>query len=388
MKKIALGFGYDVVPRGSGAGTVYFDDIGLCSTRCALGKRPCGLALTDYAPGGAPSGDCLIDHKEIQIMATTWLARDSFVKTKNPDDVNLVLYYPMDEGDGNKIYPHASGRLNDPCLWSGTFWNSGLVPPRNTAEWSTDHAPGIGGSHCLYFDGKEGCRVQCGRYGQAALGIGPDGVNAITMSAWIKTLGQRIWDPYLKMKGLGILGKRGGWSKSTVIWFFGLTEDADQSFVSARTINLYSAVVINAFIGQWIHVAATYPNPSGNPADANSYARIYLNGAQIGSGRFYFDNGDDNEIFLSIGNTMDQNSWPSSPEGFWGYIDEVRIYDRPLEPNEIAYLADPTPPDGNLMIPIPSAAEIYEEEPEGSRVVNFKDFALVANNWLVGFEWP
>jgi hypothetical protein len=161
-------------------------------------------------------------------------------------------------------------------------------------------------------------------------------------------------------------------------------------FVSARTINLYSDDVVDAFIGQWMHVATTYPHPSGNPADANSYARLYLNGAQIGLGRFHFDDGNDNNIFLTIGNTMDQNAWNngSSPESFWGYIDEVRIYDRPLEPNEIAYLADTTPADGNLMIPIPSAAEVYKEEPEGSRVVNFRDFALLTDLWLQEEYWP
>jgi hypothetical protein len=62
---------------------------------------------------------------------------------------------------------------------------------------------------------------------------------------------------------------------------------------------------------------------------------------------------------LSVGETQDQNAWVNSPESFWGYLDEARIYNRVLEANEIAYLADTTPEDGLLWIPIPSLAELY-----------------------------
>jgi hypothetical protein len=86
---------------------------------------------------------------------------------------------------------------------------------------------------------------------------------------------------------------------------------------------------------------------------------------------------------------MDQNAWGGNcPESFYGYIDEVRIYNRALEPNEIAYLADTTPEDGYLQIPPPSAAEVYKKEPVGQQIVNFKDFALVANKWLAEELYP
>jgi hypothetical protein len=92
---------------------------------------------------------------------------------------------------------------------------------------------------------------------------------------------------------------------------------------------------------------------------------------------------------LSIGETMDQNAWGGNcPESFYGYIDEVRIYDRALEANEIAFLADPTPGDGYLQIPPPSSAEVYAKEPVGQQLVNFKDFALVAKKWLEEDMYP
>jgi hypothetical protein len=329
----------------------------------------------------------LIDYKEIQIMAATWLARDSFIKTKNPEDANLVLYYPMDEGDGNKVY-------SDPCnaKWTGTFYQRWTDPPGNAGvSWATPGAPIIGGDHCVYINGIGGSRISCR---SADLGIGPTSpdINAITLSIWAKWLGPRYFDSYLLSKGQGFMGKRGGWNENSVIWTFWISADVPGAiglghYTTAGPDVISPQGTMDSFIGQWVHVAATYPNPSGIPADANSYARIYLNGGQVASGPWRFSHGDDSTIDLTIGCSQDVNAQTNAPTSFYGYLDEVRIYNHALEPNEIAYLADTTP-DGNLMIPIPSAAEIYEEEPEGSRVVNFKDFALVANNWLVGFEWP
>jgi hypothetical protein len=146
---------------------------------------------------------------------------------------------------------------------------------------------------------------------------------------------------------------------------------------------------LDPFIGKWVHLAATHPHPNpDNPNDPNSFAKIYLNGAQVNTGPYNFTYGYDPNILLTIGNSISEAEWPKSPEGFYGCIDEVRIYDRVLEPNEVAYLADPTPEDGNLMRPIPSSVEMYMEEPEGSRIVNFRDFALMTDMWLEEQLWP
>jgi hypothetical protein len=45
-------------------------------------------------------------------------------------------------------------------------------------------------------------------------------------------------------------------------------------------------------------------------------------------------------------------------------------------------------PGGPLWVPVPSAAEIYEEEPLGFRIINFKDFAVLAEIWLEEEMWP
>jgi hypothetical protein len=69
-------------------------------------------------------------------------------------------------------------------------------------------------------------------------------------------------------------------------------------------------------------------------------------------------------------------------------LDEVYIYDRALSEAEIRYLADDTPGDGELYLPVPSVANLYNEEPPLARSVNFKDFALIADSWLDEQLWP
>jgi len=86
VSRITIGFGDGTDPGGSG--TVYFDDIWLCLSRCVLSRRSADFAKLDYAPAGAPAGDCVIDYREIEVMGGDWLMTP-------PPDPNVDLY-----GDG------------------------------------------------------------------------------------------------------------------------------------------------------------------------------------------------------------------------------------------------------------------------------------------------
>ena len=55
---------------------------------------------------------------------------------------------------------------------------------------------------------------------------------------------------------------------------------------------------------------------------------------------------------------------------------------------EIAYLADETPGDGELYAPVPSIANLSDDEPLLSRSVNLKDFAVLIDSWLDELLWP
>jgi hypothetical protein len=377
---------------------VYFENLVLWASRCALLERDAAFAALDYSPAGINPGDCAIDYQEISAMADTWLSRDLLIQTKNPGDANLVVYYPLNENDSNRVFSHPVSPDVCDTKWTGTFWNGGVSPPGvyGTA-WSAPGVSGIGGASCVYMSGEQSARIQCGAtHGDLALGIGsgkvvPTEVNAITLSIWVKWLGNRYWDPsgYLQTKCQGLLGKRGPWDDMNVIWMLELDTNGTGRSIQFRHFaggNSYGTTLpdvaaagnlMNAFIGEWVH--------------ANAHARIYLNGDQVGDGPWRFSYGTDANIYLSIGNTMDETGWnggAASPESYWGYLDEVRIYNRALDQNEIAYLADTTPADGNLWVPIPSAAEVYELEPEGQRAVNFRDLAKVGDQWLDEQMYP
>ena len=61
---------------------------------------------------------------------------------------------------------------------------------------------------------------------------------------------------------------------------------------------------------------------------------------------------------------------------FPGRVDEVRIFNRVLSEAQIAWLAGHTSP---LSIP----ADLYQDD-----VIDFKDFAVLADAWLEEILWP
>ena len=73
---------------------------------------------------------------------------------------------------------------------------------------------------------------------------------------------------------------------------------------------------------------------------------------------------------------------------FIGDLDDVRIYERALSEAEIAYLVDESPGDGELYVPVPSAANLSDDEPPLSRSVNLRDFAILSEGWLDEQLWP
>jgi hypothetical protein len=371
VKKITIGFG-DGTTRGTG--TVYFEDIQLCVCRCILAKRSADFAKVDYAPldiDNRPGGDCMVDYQELAVMTLYWL--DVWNLGWAPP-TDYVAYWPMNEGTGNKIY-------TDPCdpRYTGTFSTSGVT-------WATPGEPGWGGAHALYFDGKGGTGVDCGT---ADLGIGPTppDVNAMTLSVWVKWSGPRN-DPYLATFSQGLISKENGWGEPNVIFRFELDGLGYNGFTlrhygpsDEATPDLYSpSNILTPFIGHWIHLAATYPHPSGNPEDANSFAKLYLNGVEVASGPWRFSHGDPCTTDLTIGNNWTETFWPDGPESFYGYLDEVRIYNRVLTAEEISYMAGREPP-----------CDLYSEEciiEICPQVINLKDYDVLMNHWLERELWP
>jgi len=354
VEYVYLGFG-----SGTGSGTLYFDGIRLYPPRCVLSKRSADFARVDYAPldsNGYPCGDCVVDYQELEMMADYWL--DTWLPIP-PSIPNLVAYWSMNEGYGNKIF-------TDPfdSLYTGTFSVTGL-------SWATTGVAGLG-SGALQFDGSAGARVSCGNDNPASE------ANELTLAIWAKWLGPRTWDPYLYSKSQGLISKRNSWSPSGLQFMFECdTPPNHRGSFSLRqydeqNTDVYSPNgLLNWFIGQWVHLAVTFDGTASETA-----CKLYLNGNEVASGPFFF--GPDTVAGLTIGNTNDEDGWDSCPESFNGYLDEARIYNRALTADEIGYLADQGRPN----------IDLYSDCVGCQITIDLKDFAVLANYWLEEKLWP
>jgi hypothetical protein len=69
-----------------------------------------------------------------------------------------------------------------------------------------------------------------------------------------------------------------------------------------------------------------------------------------------------------------------------GSIDDVRVYGYALSEGEVAYLA--TDGGAGIHTPINSPADLYQGEAPGNQWINFKDYALIADEYLEKLLWP
>jgi len=92
VETISIGF-----DRGTteASGKVFFDDIRLYPSMCILARRPAAFAKVDYV------GDCVIDCKEVAVMAENWL-----LSAADPGAANLIGWWKL---DGNADDSSASG---------------------------------------------------------------------------------------------------------------------------------------------------------------------------------------------------------------------------------------------------------------------------------------
>jgi hypothetical protein len=344
-------------------------------------KRAEDFALVDYAPGGAPGGDCSVDYGEILLMANSWLARDSFIVTKDPGTLYLKACYHFDEGTGRTCINSAPNP--DPCSTAYlSVTGDGNYPNEKPVEWIT---PGVMLDPCTLKPTGSAVhfpeRIRAGRGWHP----NPDNDNKMTLAIWAKWAGRHLD----REKSQGLISKRVAWNANGVYFIFSIdTVPAPRGCVVLAKFGAYSVYspggIMDSFIGQWVHLAATV-DPTADPV--TQICHLYLNATEVANGEFRFGDGDPCQIDLTIGQVSDYRE--QGVESFKGDLDEVYIFNRVLEVNEIAYLADVSQWDGMLYIPVPSAAEIYNYgEAPGTRTVNFKDLAVMAKRWLEWWEWP
>lgn len=294
------------------AGNLYIVDLG-----GEIFRIECGSAII-----GDFNSDCEVDLTDFGMFAQGWLS-ESGDSWWNPDydisdpsdgivgmsdldkfvinwrtDLGLAAYWQLDETSG----PTADD--------SSAYGRAGALLNMDDSDWVTGRF-----GNALEFDGIDD-RVQVFGY----KGIG--GGRSRTVCAWIKTTdtdGEIIsWGP----KGLG-----GRWVLLTQADGYLRLEVGGGAFVGSTFV----------CDGLWHHVAAVLENDGSPNVDE---IKLYVDGATDDP-----TSAGDRQINTvtdpSVAPDVKIGLWGGGERFFEGLIDEVRIYDRALNAEEIGNLASP-----------------------------------------------
>jgi len=296
-------------------------------------------------PAADLNNDCIVDFGDIKVMSDQWLRHDvNLSPVQAPKDANLIGWWELDEGDGNTA-ADSSGKGNDGTIEGAYLWVLG----RNDVNSAVD------------FDGG---RVR----------VPDDPIlrpkHQVSACAWIYYSDEQDWARIL-VKG----------ADDFECYEIEIREDDGVNFqvrdgneLEEGKYKRYAAESDEDALDrdEWTHLAGTF--------DGNT-VKCYINGELAAT------NNDANAIVilsqdtndLAIGNQPESDGHP-----FEGMIDDVRVYDYGLSQEEVAYLAT----DGTGMFTVQSIANLSNDEELGSRAVNLKDFAVLANSWLEQKLYP
>jgi len=331
IKGLHIGFGDRNEPvEPGGTGVVIFDDIRL--------QRP--WCIPELGPEYDWSGNCIVDLADVGIMGDDWLKADAVLDVAAPQ-VAPVAHWELD--DSGAVAADSEGS-NDGSLEGEYSWDAGKV-----------------GNGAVEFTG-DGGRVRVPHSAE----LMPS--NDVSVTAWIYPTVAPPYPARVLAKGIDA----GDWEAYHMLF---LDEEVKWLIRDPNHSN-HSVGSADLGLNEWIHAAGTYDGDA---------LKLYING-QLEQEDIIGDIGgilqDSND--LSIGNASDRDD-----RGFIGMIDDVRVYDYRLNALEVAYIATMSTGDpGTGYMPLTSQVNIYDEEPMGERVVNFRDFAKLMGYWLEEEFWP
>jgi hypothetical protein len=284
-----------------------------------------------FGPTADLTGDCLVDYEDLDLLEDDWLMGDYtiYAQAVSGTDANLVGHWEF-EGNLNDSGPYGY-HATDPCF---TFPGYAAGPS--------------GFGQAIEFNGSTQYIV-----------VGPVGISGAvprTIAGWAKanTLTIPNWTP--------------------CFGFTSFTGTANQSFdIQRRNYNTYCLHVYGWERDmmdvdlEWHHLAGTYDGTT---------LRWY------GDGWHY---GTDSSRNLNTTDNVQMGKRAHDAGGYWpGRVDDVRIYSRELSHEEIMDLADVP----SFYFPLVSPANLYDNEPNNFKKVNFRDYAILSNQWLEERLWP
>jgi hypothetical protein len=309
----------------SGTGTVYFDDLWLMTNRC----------VPMYAQLGDFTADCNVDNRDLRVLADDWLEIDEFGS-------GLIAHY---EFEGN--YDDSSGEGHH-----GTPVGAGI-------SIETDATMG----QVLSLPGGDNVFVEVGA-------VGNSGNDPVSIACWAKADTVAIPDWTLVFGFTGTAGGGGGDGSHFNIGSLGWGPGG----VGAHIWGWEDDIFTDEEALVWRHYAMTWDG---------TILAYYGDGALVNA----FDPVAAGESDLSIrADRVHIGSRVTQASSFPGDVDDARIYRRALSADEVVEVMN----GGNPLVYIPliSAANVSDDEPQGSKIVNFKDFNIMAEDWLTQQWWP
>jgi len=332
VSKLAIGVGDSGASSASGSmGYLYIDDIRLYPPRC----------VARFARASDLNADCIVDWADLGIMGVDWLDSEYTVISSEPDAGRLVAHYRFDETSGTVAGDSSGGGFD------------ATVDPNGETAWSSE---GYDASGCLNFDGTFKVTVPAEPFKTVALGV--------TVSLWVN--GDAAMQPDADW---GVVFQGGNAGNDRILLAHCPTPDGEVMFDSGRQAVqrlVWDGAEADDWQGQWNHYAFTL--------DASKkLIRMYRNGQIVAEGNLYQPPRGITEFSIGGGIGV------GLTHPYYGRIDDFRIYNYALSQAQVVYLTGVE----DLYVPLDSPAELAVDA-----IVNYKDFAVLAEDWLVEQLWP
>ena len=151
-----------------------------------------------------------------------------------------------------------------------------------------------------------------------------------SLSSWIFLPSSEVqnWYPTVFHKDEPTMSSTYSITLTDYYGYYSLQHKVDFIFASGSThYQAFSKQLYTNYKNQWLHIVATYDSISG-------YSKLYFNG--IISDSLYVgnkaSNSSTNDLYIGCGKPYASNY---SQTFFKGYMDDLRLYNRPLDKNEV-----------------------------------------------------
>ena len=340
VSRISILIGEKDRTQPAGSGTIYIDDIRLYPSRCVF----------EYTDGDI-NGDCVVGPEDLDMISGDWLVSEYDLNGVDPGADGLLVWYKFDEGSGNIAADSANIDAND---YNSTPFSSRSAGKKPDIKWS---AEGINGTNCVWFDRDEmalfSLDVPTGFFGYID--------DEMTISLWIN--GDEEWQP--QPDGCVFEGFTWGYA-----WYEGRipSSDGSVSFWTGSSYLVWNEATPSDWEGQWNHYAFIFNSAQGTRS-------IYCNAELVAHSETLDEVAGMENGWFTLG-----SYWEGPWGRYSGKLDELRVYNRSLSQAELIYLADKT------SMHIPLARPEVDLATDGK--IDFKDYAVMADNWLDEQLWP